>query len=83
MQDKVVLPKPIGKLSIWRKILKHIPGFCSYCGKRFVPCHSKDINLWMPVPQNGKCCPDGHEGYTVMFTGFAEVIQWFDFVEKD
>lgn len=55
--------KPVGNVSLWRRFLSRFVGFCSYCGKGYVPCHSKEMNLLLPLPQNGKTCPDGHEGY--------------------
>ena len=34
--------------------------------------------MLMPVPQNGKCCPDGHMGYITVFTGYSSVNRYFD-----
>lgn len=59
-----VIPKPVPEnLGWWRSLTRRLPGCCSYCGRLYVPCHSPKINLFYPVPQNGMCCPDGHEGY--------------------
>jgi len=76
--NKEVKVLPIGKKSIWKKITSFLPFHCRYCGKRYVKCHSDKINVLMPLPQNGRCCPDGHEGYTDEFTGFAIMRHWFD-----
>jgi len=81
MENQITL-KEIGELSLFRKIMKFAPCHCSYCGKMHVNCHSKDINIMMPIPQNGKACPDGHEGYVVIFTGYAEFVKRFDFVKN-
>lgn len=80
--EKIVTPKPLGKMNFLRKILSFLPGFCSYCGKMYVSCHSKEINIFFPLPQNGKCCPDGHEGYVKSFNGWGIVKTVFDFVES-
>lgn len=69
---------PIGRLTFLRKVLSKLPFHCKYCGKRYVDCHSDKINILMPIPQNGKCCPNGHEGYTDEFTGFSINRYHFD-----
>lgn len=64
MEDKPVVFKPIPeKLPLRFKMCSFLPGFCSYCGKRYIDAYSKQMNLLFPVPHNGKMCPDGHEGY--------------------
>lgn len=35
----------------------------------------------IPTPKNGKCCPNGHEGYVKEFTGYSEVTHHYDFVK--
>lgn len=80
--EKKISPKPVRKMSFLRKMLSMLPWFCSYCGKMYIGCHSKDINILFPMPQNGKCCPDGHEGYVTSFNGYAEIKTIFDFVEN-
>lgn len=79
---EVVEPKALSKITLFRAFLSKLPGFCSYCGKKYVGCHSKNINIFFPVPQNGKCCPDGHEGYVDIFMGWGTVKNTFDFVEN-
>ncbi len=74
MEYQKVESKPMGKVNIWRMLLSKIPFHCSYCGKLYVGCHSDDINTIFPLPQNGRCCPDGHEGYTKEFIGLAGFI---------
>jgi hypothetical protein len=81
-KEEQVVQKPIVKLNWYRKIMRFMPYHCSYCGKLYRRCHSNKINMLMPNPQNGKCCPDGHEGYVVEFTGYCEIIHWFDFVKN-
>lgn len=63
MGEKVEVRMVPKKLSIYRFLLSKLPGFCSYCGKKYVCAYSNKINLFNPVPQNGKICPNGHEGY--------------------
>jgi hypothetical protein len=75
---KKVKIKKIGKLSIIRKILRHIPYFCSSCGKMYVKIHINKMNILMPLPQNGKGCPDGHEGYIMEFIGVGYVKHIFN-----
>lgn len=82
MNKEQVKPKEIGKLSLLKKLMRFIPFHCSYCGKMYKKCHSEKVNLFMPLPQNGRCCPDGHEGYVIEFLGFAEVKHTFDFVKN-
>lgn len=76
--NKEVKILPIVHVTIWRRILSKLPFHCSYCGKKYVKCHSNKINILMPLPQNGRCCPDGHEGYTDEFIGFDIIRHWFD-----
>jgi hypothetical protein len=84
-ENKQVSPKAVPeKLSVVRNIIRVIFGkklACSYCGRVYVKCHSKEINLFMPVPQNGKCCPDGHEGYVDEFLGWGVIRKFFDYVK--
>lgn len=79
--------KPIPKkLSFLAWLSKTVFGghfSCSYCGKWYTKCHSKEVDIFMPVGQNGRCCPDGHEGYT------KKMILWggqmkckFDYVKN-
>ena len=69
--------KPVPeKLSLGRKLLALLPGFCSYCGVRYVEISGdpKDINLFAPLGKNGHGCPNGHEGHLEEFNcgGFIE-----------
>jgi len=75
------MPMSVGKVNWFRKCLSILPGFCSYCGRMYVSCHSKSISLFLPVPQNGKCCPSGHEGYVDQFVGCGEVRWKFDYIK--
>lgn len=80
-----IVPKVITqKKSILRTIIAFLFGkhwACSYCGKFYTAkCHTDKINIFYPIPQNGRCCPDGHEGYTDEFTGYAIIRYHFDFV---
>lgn len=77
MNDEVKV-LPLEKVTLWRRFLSKLPFHCRYCGKRYVNCHSNKINILMPVPQNGKCCPLGHEGYTDEFIGFDIIRHRFD-----
>jgi len=59
-------------LSLWRRWLARLPGFCKQCGRRYVTCavipqhHSTLIVKY----ELGKCCPHDHEGHaTVKVTG--------------
>lgn len=56
---------PPEHLGLFRWLLSKIPGFCSYCGKRYVKCWSGpgSISLFHPTGHSGRCCPDSHEGY--------------------
>lgn len=60
---------PPAKLTWWRKILSFLPGFCKYCGKRYVRCSGseKSITASIPLGEDGWCCPDAHEGYLEAF----------------
>ncbi|MCF7834886.1 hypothetical protein K9M48_02410 [Candidatus Gracilibacteria bacterium] len=78
---KAVEPKALGKISLFRSVMSKLSGYCSYCGKRYVSCHSEKVNLFFPLPQNGKCCPDGHEGYVDVFMGWGNCRQTFDLIE--
>lgn len=82
MELKEVKPMQIGKLNLIHKILRVLPYHCSYCGSMYKKCHSDKVNLLMPLPQNGRCCPNGHEGYVDEFTGYATIRHWFDLVKK-
>jgi len=82
MENEPVKIKPVpDTLSIFRKILTYVPGFCKYCGKKFTPCHSKEFNILIPTPQNGKCCPEGHIRYVKEFLGHSVQEKWFDNVK--
>lgn len=83
-----VVPMPIdAKRSFFRRVVAKIFGrwvACSYCGKFYTArCHSNDVNLFLPLPQNGRCCPDGHEGYVDEFVGAGTIRHWFDLVEQE
>lgn len=60
--NKVVC-QPVGDVPWYRKMLRFVPGFCNYCGFKYVDAYSTNVNLLVPLPQNGRCCPHGHEGY--------------------
>jgi len=79
---KKVKPKKIGKLSLIRKCLRIAPNHCGYCGKRYVDCYSRKVNILMPIPINGKCCPNGHEGYVDEFVGWGTVRYKFDYIKS-
>jgi len=51
------------KLSLVCFLFSKLPGFCSYCGKRYVDSYSNKVNLFNPIIPTGKMCPNGHEGY--------------------
>jgi hypothetical protein len=80
-KDKKIKIKPVKKLTFWRKVTSMLYHHCSYCGKRYVNIHSEDINLFCPLPQNGKGCPDGHEGYIIERGWWVDVVHRFDFME--
>lgn len=65
MAIQVIVKEVPKSLSLVYKISSKLPGFCSYCGKRYVKAYSNNINLLFPYPQEGKICPDGHEGYMI------------------
>jgi len=81
---KRVEPKKLVEISFFKKVLSKLSGFCSYCGKKYIPCHSEKINIFFPLPQNGnsKCCPDRYEGYVYVFMGWGNCRQSFDFVKN-
>jgi hypothetical protein len=56
---------PPAQLTIIRRILAKLPGFCSYCGKHYVKCSDggEMISPLKPLMNGGRCCPDSHEGY--------------------
>ena len=76
-----VIPKELTNLNLFRKITRYLPYHCSYCGRFYKRCHNEKINLLMPIPQNGWCCPDGHEGFIDEFIGCGEIRYKFDFVK--
>lgn len=77
--SEAIKVKPVPKkLSIFRKLFRNIPGFCSHCGMKYVKAHSKKINLLCPVPQNGRFCPNGHEGYIDEFVMVGYVRHSFN-----
>lgn len=81
--DVPVAPQPVPeRLSLWRRLLRRLPGFCGYCGRKYVHCHSKRINLLMPLPQNGRSCPLGHEGYVdeIVTPAGDRIRHTFDYV---
>lgn len=74
-------PKTLG----WfRWFLSKLPGFCSYCGKRYVKAWSgpDSVSLFHPLGHSGRACPDSHEGYEdrFYFCG-ATVRYWCDNVK--
>ena len=80
--NEQVTVKPVPELNFFMKMMSKLPKNCSYCGKRYVPCHSNNVNVFFPLAQNGKCCPDGHEGFVKVFHGWGYVNNWFDFVKN-
>lgn len=79
---KKVKPKKIGKLSVFRKLIRYMPNHCSYCGQRYIGCHSDHVNILYPMPENGKYCPNGHEGYVKSFYGHGYIKHTFDYIKK-
>ena len=53
-----------------RSILSILPGFCGYCGKKYIK-----------FPENGKSCPNGHEGYIDIVSGSLLTRNYYDNVE--
>ena len=52
-----------------------LPGFCKYCGKKYMPC-------WIPVEDpefeeisDGCCCPDGHESVMTYYHLNGDVVK--------
>ena len=81
-QAEPVKPKPVPEKLGWlANILRHIPYFCSYCGKMYINCHSPSTSVFS-LGGNGKCCPDGHEGYTKENMGYYVNINKFDYVKN-
>lgn len=58
------------KLSVWRKLIKHLPNHCKYCGKKYTNFQYKSID--------GKCCPNGHMGYIKWEITYSTVFEYFD-----
>lgn len=77
-----VIPKPLEPIPFWRKVLACLPGFCSYCGCWYVPCHKLDITPWAPLPPTGRACPNGHEGYVDRFYGYGWIRYHFDYIRN-
>lgn len=75
--------KPIEKVSKWRRLLSKLPFHCKHCGKKYISCHGGNVNILVPLPQNGKCCPDGHEGYVDEFMLYGTVRHWIDNVNPN
>ena len=61
------------RLSLLHRLLRHLPGFCSYCGRRYQP---KTHEL-----AHGRFCPDAHEGYLDSYSYAGRFRVWYDFVE--
>lgn len=81
--NKLIEAKPLQKMSLGRKILSFLPYHCSYCGKMYVPCHSKSMSILNPMLANGKFCPNGHEGYVIQYEMWGGASKYtFDFVKE-
>ncbi len=63
---------PPATLSWWRWLLARLPRFCKYCGKHYVRISGgpERFNPFVPLGENGRGCPDGHEGYLDAFHGY-------------
>lgn len=69
--------KPLGQISLLRRVMALLPGTCRYCGRwrlRF-----QDVGN-LGLVSDGRVCPDAHEGYIVKFYGFGFVKMWFDYI---
>lgn len=78
---KRVFPQPVPQdKGPWRWLLSLLPGFCSYCGKKYIACN-QGIDTFTFMPKNGRCCPDGHEGYVDRFIVSGDIARYtFDYV---
>jgi hypothetical protein len=75
---KEYVPPP-ARLSPWRRLLAWLPGFCGYCGRRYVRCSDPTVGPFTPLVSHGRCCTDSHEGYIDRFNVFAgPVREWTD-----
>jgi hypothetical protein len=78
--------KPVpSRIGLLRRLVARTLGgrwACRYCGKWFVECHADRASLLHPLGSNGRCCPDGHEGYTDRELGWgAWCRERFDYVK--
>jgi len=69
-------PVPLSECVVpwWRRLLAWLPGFCGYCGRRYVNTVGVPLRrLSLPMP--GRGCPNGHEGYVdhLILMGFGGV----------
>lgn len=87
MNSGRVIPQPFikkGRGGRARALAIHLLGgrwLCSYCGRRYVRCHSPALSVVVPLPANGWCCPDGHEGYIDRFLVTGDIVrERFDFL---
>lgn len=80
-QEQSIRFRPLAdSLLWWRLWLAWLPGFCRYCGQRRVRCSRGELKVLFPVRAEGRCCPDGHEGYVDQFYGYATIRYYFDAV---
>lgn len=78
-----VYKKPPDHLSFGRWLLARLPRFCRYCGKHYVKCVGgpERFNIFVPLGEQGRCCPDGHEGYLDAFYGYGFARTFVDNVK--
>ncbi len=73
---------PPSSLSIFRRFMSLLPGFCGYCGRRYRECSVPPTGIFSPLPSRGRCCPDSHEGFIDRFNVFAGMVrEWSDNVK--
>jgi hypothetical protein len=71
---------PPAKMTIVRRLLSALPGFCSYCGRSYVRCSDggSQITPFSPLPNSGRCCPDSHEGYIDQWCLYGTIRYKYD-----
>lgn len=77
MSRRIPYVDPPKRLGWWRVLLSKLPGFCSYCGKRYIPvdCGGHKVSLFNPCGAQGRACPDSHEGYLDTFIPAGAIIR--------
>jgi len=66
------------KLSLRRRMLAKLPGFCKFCGARYIEITGDpaDFNPFAPGGKTGRGCPNGHEGHLKEYNSGGYIDEW-------